>query len=109
MKQVLLAIGLVVAPVVATAGAADCGVPTAGSVKNYYSSAALSQIAANGGTVRVFSSGQYYSSTALMNIAGSARGGNKGGKLVLCVDDTYYSISALNLIADAGAEVVILN
>ncbi len=109
MKRLLLAIGMVAAPVMAVAGAADCGVPTAGPVKNYYSSSALSQMTANGATVRVFSSGQYYSSSSLSTIARAGRDGAKGGKLVLCVDDTYYSISSLNVIADAGAEVVILN
>lgn len=109
MKTAFFGFVLALAPLTAFAGVSDCGVPTAASVRNTYSTGSLSTLAENGGLVRVFSSTRYYSTSNLSNIAKAAVSGAKGGKLILCVDDDYYSSGNLSTIATAGGEVVFLN
>jgi hypothetical protein len=108
MKHLFL-LALISAPLTAFASAADCAGGPAPLVKNQYSTSSLANLTANGGTVRVFSSTRYYSTSGLSSIAKSAVAGAKGGKLILCVDDDYYSGSSLGTIAASGGEVVILN
>ncbi len=109
MKTAFFGFVLALAPLSAFASTADCGVPTATSVRNTFSTSALASIAEKGGVVRVFSSTRYYSTSNLSTISKAAATGTKGGKLVLCVDDDYYSSGNLSTIAGAGGEVVILN